>query len=388
MKHINYIGPFNRTGYGIANCGYAYGLIKKAQSVGTTVSFIPIGQIDQNDAELKRPEYQSILNAMTVPPNWEEPTFCFWHLSHIKHYLSNAKGLKVGFSTFETDVLLPAEIDGAKDCNITLTACNHNTNILRQHGIKSAVLPHGCGFDKTPNQVPSVDTINIWQTELGKNLSDYRVLSTIGKFETRKGFKELLSALFLSSSNYLLIAFWHNPFMEHGYPIKYLIENNWEPVYTKTGIKAFKKNNVTVCMMPSLPTREHLYNAISTSHYYISTSKAEGWNLPLFDALSLGIPCIATTNSAMADYADGNVIDVSSGDKEIAHDGQFFHGNRGSWEKLNIELISKKIDQAFAIDARGFSTKSFKAISALDYTWSSLGSKLYNIISDEQRTLE
>jgi glycosyltransferase involved in cell wall biosynthesis len=388
MKHINYIGPFNRTGYGIANCGYAYGLIKQAQKEGVTVSFVPIGQIDQNDPELKRPEYQGILQAMTVQPIWEEPTFCFWHLSHIKHYLSNAKGLKVGLSTFETDVLMPAEIEGAKDTNLLLTACSHSTKIVEKHGIKSKVLPHGCAFDKIPNQVPEIDPIKIWEQELGYSLTNYRILSTVGKFEERKGFRELVSALNLLSDNYLLVAFWHNPFMEHGYPIKYLIEENCEPVVTKSGLKAFKKNNVTILMMPSLPTREHLYNTIRTSHFYVCTSKAEGWNLPLFDALSIGLPCISTTNSAMADYAGDNVISISSGQSELAVDGQFFHGNRGNWEKLDIKLIAEKIDGAFKLNPRELANKSYKAISALNYTWSELGSKLYKIISDEQRTLE
>jgi glycosyltransferase involved in cell wall biosynthesis len=387
MKHINFIGPFNRTGYGIASCGYAYGLMKAAKANNVTVSFLPIGQIDQNDPELKRLEYQNIVNSMTVPPIWEEPTICFWHLSHISHYINNAKGLKVALSTFETDKLLDAEIQGARSAHKAVVACNSNKDILAQYNIDAKVIPHGMGFETVPGAVPNEDPVQKWQVELGLNLSGYKVLTTVGKFEARKGFVELLEALFKTSHKYLVPAFWHNPFMEHGYPIKFIIENNWEPVLTRSGIKAFKKNNVIICMMPSLPTREQVYNVTRMCHAYISCSKAEGWNLPLFDSLSLGLPCIATTNSAMADYAKGNVVDISSNEKEIANDGQFFLGNRGSWEKLNVDLIAKKIEEAMStVNLTQLAQKSYSNICKLNYTWSRLGKLLFDTIADEQRT--
>ena len=387
MKHINFIGPFNRTGYGIATCGYAYGLIKAAKNSNITVSFLPIGQIDKNDPEINRPEYQSIVNCMAVQPIWEEPTICFWHLSHLSHYLGQAKGLKLAISTFETDKLLEPELQGARATHKMIVACNANKSVLASHGIDSKVIPHGLGFDSVPTPMQQEYCLAKWESELGLQLKGYRVLSTVGKFEDRKGFKEMIEALFLSNQKYLLIGFLFNPFMEHGYPVKYIIENNWEPVVTSSGLKAYKKNNVILCMMPSLPTREQVYNVVRSSHAYISCSKAEGWNLPLFDALSLGLPCISTTNTAMADYALGNVVDLSSGELEDANDGQFFLGNRGRWEKLDVKSMSKKIEEAVTkVDLTELAQKSYANISKLNYTWSRLGKLLFDTIVDEQRT--
>lgn len=388
MKHINFIGPFNRTGYGIASCGYAYGLIKAAKANGVTVSFLPIGQIDQNDPELKRPEYQSIVNSMATPIVWEEPTVCFWHLSHLSHYLGNSKGLKVGITTFETDVLLEPEVSGARATHKMIVACEFNKNVLNKYNIPTEVIPHGFGLEGVPQRVPYEDATSKWESDLGFSLTDHKIISTVGKFESRKGFKELLEALFISKRKYLLVAFWFNPFMEHGYPVKYLIENNWEPVLTKSGVKAYRKNNVTVCMMPNMPMREQVYNIVRHSHAYVCTSKAEGWNLPLFDVMSLGMPCITTTNTAMKDYTEGCVVNISSGLEEVAHDGQFFHGNRGNWEKLDINLISAKIEDAlWNMNLSKLSDNSYSAVSKLNNTWSRLGKLLFDTIANEQRAL-
>lgn len=388
MKHINIIGPFNRTGYGIASCGYSYGLLKAAKANGISVSFMPIGQIDQNDPEIKRQEYQQIISAMTVAPVWEEPTVCFWHLSHINHYLGNSTGLKLGITTFETDKLLDAEIMGAKATHKMITACHHNKKVLNNYGIEAEVIPHGFGLDGVPQKLPYEDPIPRWEEELGFKLTNYKIISTVGKFESRKGFKEMIEALFTCSTNYLIVGFWFNPFMEHGYPIRFLIENNWEPVVTRSGVKAYRKNNVTICMMPTVPTREHLYNVIRFSHAYVCTSKAEGWNLPLFDALSLGLPCISTTNSAMADYTNDSVVDISSGELEVANDGQFFHGNRGSWEKLNIKLIAEKIEHALSdMNLRKLADTSYSNVSKLNYHWTRIGKLLFDTVANEQRAL-
>ena len=387
MKHINFIGPFNRTGYGVATCGYAYGLIKAAKNSNVTVSFIPIGQIEKNDPEINRPEYQQLVNCMAVPPKWEEPTVCFWHLSHLSHYLKSATGLKIGMTTFETDKLLESEVEGAKSAHKMIVACKSNKQVLDNYGIKSEVIPHGIGFDTIPNPVPRENCIPRWEAEIGIKLTDYKVLSTVGKFEDRKGFKEMIEALFLSNLKYLLIAFWYNPFMEHGYPVKYLVENNWEPVFTKTGLKAYKKNNVTVLMMPTLSTREQVYNVVKWSDAYICCSKAEGWNLPLFDVLSLGMPCLTTTNTAMADYTTNSVVDLSTKQMEDANDGQFFLGNRGQWEKLDIQNISKKVENSLTkLDLSALCQKSYSNISMLNYTWSRLGKILFDTVFNEQRT--
>jgi len=388
MKHINFIGPFNRTGYGIASCGYSYGLIKAAKASGVSVSFMPIGQIDQNDPEIKRPEYQHIISAMTVAPVWEEPTVCFWHLSHLNHYFGNSKGLKIGLTTFETDELLDVELMGARAAHKMITACQHNKKVLGKYDIGCEVVPHGFGFDGVPQKIQHEDPIPRWEEELGFKLTDYKIISTVGKFEARKGFKEMLEALFMCSGNYLVVGFWFNPFMEHGYPIRFLIENTWEPVLTRSGVKAYRKNNVTICMMPSMPTREHLYNAIRFAHAYVCTSKAEGWNLPLFDALSLGLPCISTTNTAMADYTANSVVDISSGESEIANDGQFFHGNRGSWEKLNIKLIAEKLESGLrTMNLQKLSDTSYSNVSKLNNNWARLGKLLFDTIANEQRAL-
>jgi hypothetical protein len=276
LKHINFIGPYNRTGYGIASCGYLYGLLKEAKLRNTTVSFTPIGQIDQNDPELKRPEYQDIMNCIPNAPDWTQPTICFWHLSHISHYFVNSKGLKVGITTFETSELLPVEKTGAESAHLVITACKDNSAVLNKYGIRTEVVPHGCTFDGVAGKAGATDPIQIWESELDIKLKDHKVLSSIGKFEVRKGYHEMLEALFASKHKYLVLGFWFNPFMEHGYPIKYFIENNWEPVPSKSGLRIFSKNNVKVGMMPTLPTREHVYNMARNCHAYISCSKGEG----------------------------------------------------------------------------------------------------------------
>jgi hypothetical protein len=354
MIHINYVAPLNRTGYGIASMEYFRCLRNylAEKKLGITLSYKTIGNVDLKDPELNTPLGKTCQSYTSIAPIWTEPTICFWHLSHMLQVMVDAKGPKIGISTFETDVLLDSEIAPLNYLDAMVTACKENSAVVdisfakgKLHPIKPLnvqTIPHPVYFPSPQARVAKSDQIDFWRKKFGLKIEhEDLVLSSVGKFEERKSQKELLTIIAedripqLHSKTYI-IAHWHNPFMEFGYPIVHFLDNNWEPGLTYNGVRTFHKNRVTVLLMPVLPTRAELYDIVRHTDCFISLSKGEGWNLPLADVISMGHPVYSTYNSAMKDYYSPHLNSWAQKLSYVpAYDGKFFHGNRGSWQEIS-----------------------------------------------------
>ena len=59
------------------------------------------------------------------------------------------------------------------------------------------------------------------------------------------------------------------------------------------------------------PSREDYIKFIKTGHVFVSCSRAEGWNLPLIEAMASGTPSIYSNCSAQLEFAEGKGIPVS-----------------------------------------------------------------------------
>jgi len=345
MKTFNYVGPLNRTGYGIASIGYLNQLIKDNPTISVNV----ISKIDQI------PDYsQDVLRAIENKPDYTNPTFCFWHLHDMPNQISSFKGKKVGFTTFEVDALSSKDTAVLHQFDSLGTASNWGKSILEKYTDKPiSVIPHAFkSDDSTPVEKynPSRVSIDTWKNFLAPaNLpSDTLILGTAGKFESRKGHPELIEACIEYAKDHpvLLVAFLFNPFLPGNFPYSYINYKMMYPVFTNYGLKLFKKNNFYMLLMPPTNTRLELHNALMKTHYFISPSKGEGWNLPLFEMMSCGMPSITTLYSAHTDYCTtDNVVPVEFDGLVTANDGMFFNGV-GSWANVTKSNILSSIKTA------------------------------------------
>jgi len=353
MKKINYIAPFNKTGYGVASIGYLKGLIANKQDLNLTV----IGSIPENDQEFNKPEINSLLS-YKKQPNFEDASFIFWHLFDINNQASAFKGPKVGFTTFEIDTLRPIEIETLNKLDLIGTASNWGKSILSKYisADKIFVAPHA--FKETINQtlnpiVPDYPAhVKLWKqiinpTHIEENTL---ILSTAGKYESRKGHLELIKACmkYGETDPILLTTFIYNPFITHNFPYGDINNLFLEPVYTNSGIKVFRYKKFLLVLMPPTNSRLELHGALSKAHYFVAPSKAEGWNLPLFEMMSYGMPAIATTCTGHSEFCtNDNVIPINTSSMEIAKDNKFFDGT-GNWYSVTPEAILESIYKAKA----------------------------------------
>lgn len=356
MTSYNYIGPINPTGYGVASSSYLAGLI----ALGEDIGFKPVGSVDTNTLQESGITKEQLEKAhRSFDPT--KPTFVFWHFHDLQRQVDpyNITGPKVAFSTFETDGFKDKEKTNVGFFNIVCTASNWGTDILRKNFPNVAdPIPHA--FKRNPkDEIPLFNRTNkgildTWKKLLKFNLDDPLILSTSGKFEVRKGHPELFSACAELSKDrqVILTASVHNPFILDGLPYDYLNANGFGPFFTNTDAVVYRKNNCYLYLPNRSNTRNELHNLLSYAHYFVSPSKAEGWNLPLFEMMSRGMPTIASINTAHTDYcsAESTIEVLADSEHPVtkAVDGKFFDGSF-NWNNITHSSILSSLYRSIEV---------------------------------------
>jgi glycosyltransferase involved in cell wall biosynthesis len=383
MNKFNYVGPINTTGYGVASVSYLNSLTKQ----NNNISIYPIGQI-------ANPEIATTTqNCLAKEVYADRPTFCFWHLSDIPNQLSKFTGKKVAYTTFEVDTLRPEEAQLLPLFDKVGTASEWGASILKKYILedKIFVVNHAMKSDSNSTlatiNIDRKANLKVWEKLMSpvKLTDDTLILSTAGKFESRKGHPELIEACMESQIPILLIAYVYNPFITGSFPYSFINSKFLYPVYTTTGVKVYSHKNFKLVLMPPAASRLELHNALSKADYFISPSKAEGWNLPLFEMMSYGMPCITTNYSAHTEYVTkDNVIVVEHEGLEKAIDNQFFHGT-GNWAKVTKETIAKAINTAYSnMNNKIYLSKLSKAaIRATEhFSWTTESKKIQKLMDN------
>lgn len=349
ITKLNWCGPINSLGYGQASIGYLRGLQKILEN---NISLNIIGQYDHKDPEMQSEEVADILPLKNNTYNPENATAGFWHFSDAEKVLPGKP--RLGMSTFELDVFNPKEIEYIKNFDIVGTASVWGSNILRKHFPDKKIFsaPHALKLSDADN-VPVVnrqDPLTPWSNLTGIKFDPKTlVITSSGKFETRKGHKDILEALPKYDNPALLVAAWHNPFMPGNLPFSYITALDYEPVLNSAKFYIYKKNKAYIILLPRLGTRAELHSILSRAHCYMAPSYCEGWNLPLFEMMNYGMLCSATLSTAHLDYcSETNVIPISQEALVPAKDDQFFNGF-GQWNPVGADNILKALDKISVI---------------------------------------
>lgn len=362
INHINYIGPWNALGYGVASIGYLERISKLCIKNSINLSYTPIGDLDKTSKELADPEYQSLLRHTHIKPVKNAPTIMMWHLGHAPAIIESNEltGKKILITTFEVKPASKAEIAAITKFEHIIVASYLNycymAEVLRETGLhrKISIIPHKIFKIKDQN-IDSRDLRNDYLNKLvGYNFDPKALyLSSIGKFEARKALPELIRSLDYINRPVVVSAFWYNPFIPNKFPFSYLVEGNWKPQITTSGIKVYTKGNKTIILFPPAKTRDELYEIAIASDYFISISKAEGFNLPLIDLALTGLPTISTTSAAPWQGGLKNYINdesryinyqIDSINMEPAKDEFFFDGTQ-KWPATPFIKICDTIEK-------------------------------------------
>ena len=195
------------------------------------------------------------------------------------------------WAIFESDKLFPEQVAWYADADLVLVPSKWGKQVLAQNGIeenKVAVVPEG------------VDA-NVFHPSIRKFYRKdnvFRVL-VLSKFEPRKGFPELLkgfSQAFSNDNSAQLVLKADSLYMLGRKDLSYNdnLQHLTDSIHS-AGITNFK------LIEGALNDSEifHLYNHCDL---FLFPSRAEGWGLPLIEAIASGMPILSTNYSGHSEF--------------------------------------------------------------------------------------
>ena len=286
--NLNIIGPCTtQTSYGIVTLN-----LVKELAHDHNVSLFPIGQTEHHPyfpihKELERGKF----------PNRDNWCVRIFH----QHSLDLFCGKSVGMPIFELDRFTPQETHQMNSCE-KLISCSKWAQEL---------------VPKLSHVVPLGVDLNLFKPSPTFNKKP--VFLHIGKVEVRKRSKEIVDLFaeeFKDDDVELWLA-WDNIFTGNEDWNRYAVQ--------KLGNKVKIVPRMDYLQVPKL---------IQAADAVISLSSAEGWNLPILEAMACEKWTIATNCTGQTEFIDDSVHKVEVDEMEWAFDGVFFNGEVGKWYKI------------------------------------------------------
>lgn len=363
MSSCNIYAPINDLGYGKMSRGLLSGLLQNG--VGN-VFLSPIGQVEiENKQEV--PDLQKLVNNLWTRSN---PSVAIWHEFDLAKFSGNKL---VAFPIFET-----TEMSG-----LARNYLKQMDAVFVLSAWAKSVIESNIGNDVPTLVIPGGSTVLETEAVMKSQKNTAFTFCTVGKFESRKAHLELIDAYGQAFCNVpedtRLMCHIYNPF----------VPNFPQTIAAHLGKLGFKivttsrqdsliatKGNAVVQVFLGRISEEQVYQLYKTAHIGVFPAKAEGWNLPLMEAIKSGLPCIATNYSAHTEYLtpeydyNPNLL-LNNLTPTVAYDGVFFKGDRGSWMVPDQTELANKLLYTFynyKEIASGFNPTKIRE----KFTWSNM----------------
>lgn len=306
---INLLGPANQLGYGIATLNILDSLLKMDHDV----AFFPIAGVSPREIPADKREAVKRGEAFAGFYNLGAPSIRIWHQNGLAEHVGN--GFKIGFPFFELRELQPNELHHMGLLDLLIVASEWAADVCEAHNLpRPAVAPLGVDRDVFHEDVQK----ERWAP-------DYTVFVNVGKWEIRKGHDVLISAFnkaFGPTDKVLLKLAPANPFIGDA-NLRWAQKCSGSRMGKQIYVEQFR-----------LKTQHDVARFLASADCGVFPARAEAWNLELLEAMSCGLPCIATDYSGHTQYAnDCNCRLIKIEEYEDARDGVWFHG-QGQWAKF------------------------------------------------------
>lgn len=344
---LSIVGPCNTTGYGVHTTSMVEALAKKA-----SVFFIPISV----DRKCLTRIIESNIQIATRPIE-NEPVLIIWH-EH-SHLDNLPKDKRIYFPVWELDTISEKhanQLVTLNDLVFVPSAWQKQSliNSIKSESLKerareiTKIVPEGVA-DATSRPIKTV------------NDEKLRFIH-IGKLEARKNTLKIAQAFSEIEENAELKMYVFNPFK--GFMLNK--SSFYRDYYTS--LRMIDKESIKILEYP-LESSELVKATLRDSHIAIFASSAEGWQLPVLEAMSEGLLVITTKNSGLTEYvSDSNAIVIQSGHKEIAYDGAFFDGS-STWTSVSVEDIKNAIYKAVTTIRTDTSIREKAVETARSLSW-------------------
>lgn len=316
---FNFIAPINVSSYGLSSLNFC----KALSSQGVDYSLFPIYSAKNINFEDQKPR-DFINQALQRAQLYDNtvPNLRLWHQFNMTGWVS--KGIRVGFPIFELDKFNKIELHHLSNVDRLYVTCQWAKSVIEQNNINVDTRVVNLGVDREI----------FYERHIPRENEPYTFLN-VGKIEVRKG-HDILASLFNkafepSDNVQLNISFTNLGMTEDEH-------KSWMTRYkaTKMGHK--------INFVKRLPTQNDMAELYSLSDCLLQPSRAEGWNLPLIEAMACNRPTITTNYSAHTEFCTPlNSFLVDINETEVAFDGKYFFG-QGNWAKIGGGEIDQFIE--------------------------------------------
>jgi len=316
---IRLFGQKNILGGGVHYSNFSDAL-KKIHYIGDLVENIDV----RNPTEFGRGVQTSQDNDINI---W------FWQHPEIQHF----KGINVVWAIFESDKLPNYLIEYyQKYAQLLWVPSQWGKEVLINNGIEESMI------DVVPEGVDANQYHPYLRGSIDKTGEPFRFLS-IGKFEERKGYRELLEAFKL--------AFENSPEVELIIKADYFLDPENKKQQCTQMINEFGLTNVKL-IWGELTTVQ-LFELYNFADVYVTATRAEGWGLPIIEAAATGLPIIAPFYSGHTEFLQhikDSVLELKLLIKKI-EDPEFIHfwpnedQYYGNWAYSDISNIQESLSR-------------------------------------------
>jgi len=206
------------------------------------------------------------------------------------------------------------------------------------HWQKECTIEQGFPEDRVKVIPEGVDGDLYKPSSIAYSISEFEFIH-VGKWEDRKSTREIIET-FLKT------------FPKDGYPnvTMKLFVDTWFPVdnynSTEERLKVYGFDDDRL-IIHHFSSKEKYLNGLRTSNCFVSCARAEGWNLPLIEAIACGIPSICSGYGAQLDFHSYPDLQVEIKEHRKPVNVYGMPDCPGTWSEPNYEDLSLKMMYAF-----------------------------------------
>ena len=250
---------------------------------------------------------------------------------HNHHYFHDSyEGYKIAYNVWETTRYSEEYFNAIKNFDELWVPTQWQKDISVKQGYpedKVFVIPEG------------VDGDTFKPTSKPKKRDKFQFI-VVGRWDYRKGVKESIEAFlkaFPDNQNVELLINVENPFPVDGMSS------------TEERLKHYGLEDDRIKILKFLDRKEYI-KLIQNADVFLSCARAEGWNLPLIEALACGIPSIYTKCSGQLEFTEGKGLGIgilgeepATNNKNLTYDQNL----PGNFYTPDLEDLVVKIKDAY-----------------------------------------
>lgn len=366
---LNLFAPMNSLGMGV----HAYNLARAFEGLSHQISLIPpFGKVRIHDHYIDG----WLANAESFDA--KAPSLMIFDLEYMSQFSGEPR---IGMAVFETEKFTRKQAAMVRSCDYLFTPSGWGKSVLESVGIPAArIRVVNEGYD------PAIYRFGL-ESGSEKDGGPF-TFATVGKFEGRKGTTQIIrcfSREFRGAGGAArLLLHVENPF-DRAWKEKAANLIKAEGFSSGNG-RDFYAGACSMTVSESLPcSPAWLYGQADCA---VFPARAEGWNLPLMEALATGVPAIAGNWTGHTEYLTDEqflVVPESQAMKVPARDDAWFaDGDRGEWFEMTDARLQAGMRDAFSRARAVRKTMNWRAECERirEFTWARAAGQLERVVSE------